>query len=348
MMRFRILPAAAVLAALVAGCTVDPTTAPTAAPVSTLDELELDVDKYEPGPPLPAGAVLEQPGEVAPEPVRVDDVEGSLRPDDATPAERIPHIVDRGRIIVGIDQSQNLLSFRDPVSGELRGFEVELAQEIAEDIFGDRDAVDFRFIDSTQRVDALNRGQVDVIIRTTTITEERQRDIEFSTPYFTVETRMLTVVNSGINTYADLADRVVCVATDTTAIQKARLAAPDSPILRTRRWSDCLLALQQRQADAIISDTTILSGIAQQDPYTHIVGGSLGREDYGIGMRKITPDYDNSGLVRQVNSTIERIRNDGTWWDMVERWFGPYLTVPYPPPLNYREEDPADAAEPAH
>ncbi len=295
------------------------------------------------GPPLPSGSLLEQPGEVPPAEDIHGDVVGSLRPDDRTPEERVPEIVERGRLIVGVDQSQNLLSSRDVITGRLVGFEVDLAREIARDIFGDPEAVDFRFVDSVDRGRALNAREVDVIIRTLTITEERQQMIEFSAPYLSAETRMLATAGTGIEDYGDLSGRLVCVADDTSALEKARAAAPYSILLKTRRWSDCLYALQERQVDAIISDTTILSGIAKQDPYTTITGSSLGSENYGVGIRKSTPSDDSSGLVRQVNSTLERIRSDGTWWRMYERWFSAYLSTTGPPDLNYREEDPADA-----
>ena len=294
------------------------------------------------GPPLPAGALLEQPGEVSPAQNVDQDVVGSLRPDDRTPEERVPRIVERGRLIVGVDQSQNLLSSRDVITGRLIGFEVDLAREIARDIFGDPEAVDFRFIDSVDRARPLDAREVDIIIRTLTITEERQEVVEFSAPYLSADTRML-VADPNIRGYGDLSGRVVCVADDTAALDKARAAAPYSILLKTRRWSDCLYALQERQVDAIISDTTILSGIAEQDPYTTITGESLGSENYGVGIRKSTPGEDSSGLVRQVNSTLERIRADGTWWRMYEQWFSTNLTTAGPPDLYYREEEPADA-----
>ena len=53
-------------------------------------------------------------------------------------------IRDRGRLIVGLDQSTNLFSFRDPVSAELQGFDVDIAREVARDLVGDPEKVDFR------------------------------------------------------------------------------------------------------------------------------------------------------------------------------------------------------------
>lgn len=298
------------------------------------------------GPPLPAGATVEPPGETPPRRIDTEDVIGSLRPDDRTPEERIPEIVQRGRIVVGVDQSQNLLSYRDAVSGELRGFEVDLAREIARDIFGDPEQVDFRFVDSADRAASLHNRDVDIVIRTMTVTSARQEEVSFSTPYLTTESRLLVMNNSAIEGIRQLPGRTVCVADGSTALEKARRHAPQSQILKTRNWADCLVALQQNQAHAILSDDTILSGIAAQDPYTRIVGESLAREDYAVGMPLPDGDYDPSGLIRQVNSTLERIREDGTWWRLYDRWFSSYLATSGPPPLDYREEPEEEQGEP--
>lgn len=299
----------------------------------------------DPGFPLPEGAVVEPWGTVDPRDISTSDLRGSLAPDDRTPEERVPEIIERGKLRVGIDQSQNRLSFRNPATGELEGFEVDLARELALDIFDDPDALDFRFVASSERADALARGEVDVIIRTMTITEGRQEVVQFSAPYLTVTTRMLVTRDSGIESYDDLTGKLVCAADGSTAIERVREIAPRSDILRVRRWSDCQLALQQRQVDAVITDDTILAGMADQDPTSVIVGEPQAVEMYGIGIRH--PDTTvgadtadgSAGLVQQVNSTLERIRDDGTWTRLFNTWFGQALVVQSMPPAGYEAAD---------
>ncbi|WP_414835978.1 transporter substrate-binding domain-containing protein [Corynebacterium timonense] len=91
-----------------------------------------------------------------------------------------------------MDQSQYLLSYRDTAVGDLRGFEIDLAHEIARDIFGDPDRVDFRFVESGRRVAALEEGDVDIIVRTMSITPERAKNSDFSVPYLASAVRLLT------------------------------------------------------------------------------------------------------------------------------------------------------------
>ncbi|WKD62002.1 ABC transporter glutamine-binding protein GlnH precursor [Corynebacterium ciconiae DSM 44920] len=290
-------------------------------------------------PSFPAGAQREEAGSHPPVEVDAATTFASIRPDRRSPAERIPEIVKRGYIIVGVDQSQNLLSYRDPATGELSGFEIDLARNIARDIFDDPHAIDFRFIDASDRVSALDNGTVDMVIRTMTITPERQEQVAFSVPYFTSQTRVLAHKGSGTTGVNSLHGRTVCVADQSTALQHARAYAPNADILRVRNWADCLVALQQDQVDAVVGDDSILAGIAAQDPTTEIVGRPIGEESYGVGIAQPDRLHDTTGLIQQVNSTIERIIRDGTWRSIYTRTLGPYQTSVSPPEPHYLDEE---------
>ncbi|QGU08375.1 ABC transporter glutamine-binding protein GlnH precursor [Corynebacterium occultum] len=304
------------------------------------EEKKERVDRAETyGPPLPADASVEAAGQFPAEPDLTDNLIGSLRPGDATPGERIPEILERGRIIIGVDQSQYLLSYRDSVTGDLQGFEIDLAREISRDIFGDPSRVEFRFVDSFDRVSTLSSGEVDLVIRNMSVTEKRQNEVLFSAPYLSAETRLLVMAHSGVNSFDSLPGQTVCVADNSTGLETAREYAPHSPILKTRNWADCLVALQQHQAQAIISDDYILSGITAQDPYTTIVGESPASSEYGVAAAHPRVSELSEDLIRQVNATMERIREDGTWWRMYDRWFSAYLSTSGQPPLNYRAEE---------
>lgn len=291
------------------------------------------------GPPLPVGSRWMPAEEYTPKESNFDaELRGTYRPDDKTPEERVPNIIERGRLIVGVDQSHNLLSYRDAATGELRGFEVDLAHEIAEDIFGDRNRVDFRFLESAERTRALANGTVDIVIRTMTITPDREKEIAFSQPYMITDTRMLVLTSSGITSVEQTSGRTLCAVDGSTALDKIPDFAPNSNLLITKSWGDCLMSLQLGQANAVVVDDTLLSGMMAQDPYSSIVGETLDTEVYGIGVRKPDAHYDSRGLIRQVNSTLERIQDDGTWRSLFDEWFGPYLPVPTLPEPKYISE----------
>ena len=103
--------------------------------------------------------------------------------------------------------------------------------------------------------------------------------------------------------------------TGTTSLQRIQQINPPPVIVEVVTWADCLVALQQRQVDAVSTDDSILAGLVAQDPYLHIVGPSMAEEPYGIGI-----NLENTGLVRFVNGTLERIRRDGTWNTLYRKW----------------------------
>lgn len=105
-------------------------------------------------------------------------------------------------------------------------------------------------------------------------------------------------------------------------------------LLLVGNWSDCLVAIQNGQAEVVVADDTILAGINDQDPSTAIVQRGLSEENYAAGIAK-----DNPGLVRQVNDTLERIRTDGTWQALYDTWFGPFLPEGEQPVPTYAESE---------
>ena len=285
-------------------------------------------------PPAPAGM-----DELAPEPVRVpveaeDECNrtASLRPfnNRADADAAVGNIRARGRLIVGLDIGSNLFSFRDPITGEITGFDVDIAGEIARDIFGTPSQVEYRILSSADRIAGLQNNQVDVVVKTMTITCERKKLVNFSTVYFNANQRILAPRDSKISEPSDLSGKRVCVAKGTTSLQRIQEITPPPIIVGVVAWADCLVALQQRQADAVSTDDSILAGLVSQDPYLHIVGPSLNEEPYGIGI-----NLQNTGLVRFVNGTLERIRRDGTWNTLYRKWLTVLGPSPAPPVARY-------------
>ncbi len=301
---------------------------------TSIDPADAGIPEVDAVMPLPAGAVISTgiPGDLPAADESCDPLR-SLRPDDARPEERVPEILERGRLIVGLDQGSNLFSFRDPGTGELTGFDVDLVREISTDIFGNPDQVEFRSLTSSNRIEALEDDQVDLVIRSMSITCERRERITFSVPYFQAYQRVLAVRGSGIEELEDLEGKRVCVASGTTSAARLWEELERITVLSVNTWADCLVAIQQNQVDAITTDDAILVGITAQDPYLQIVGPQLNAEPYGVGIAKSTPGNNTDGLVRQVNSTLERIRDDGTWDRMYSEWLsglGPSPGMPAP------------------
>ena len=276
-------------------------------------------------PPTPAGMQEVGPEPVQPVPPAEDDCTASLRP-FPTKAEAdaaVSTIRNRGRLIVGLDIGSNLFSFRDPITGEITGFDVDIAGEVARDIFGTPSQVEYRILTSADRIAALQNNQVDVVVKTMSITCERKRLVNFSTVYLMANQRILAPRDSTISQASDLSGKRVCAVKGTTSLKRIQQISPSPIIVQVVTWADCLVALQQRQVDAVSTDDSILAGLVSQDPYLHIVWPSMNQEPYGIGI-----NLANTGLVRFVNGTLDRVRRDGTWNTLYRKW----LTVLGPPP----------------
>jgi polar amino acid transport system substrate-binding protein len=241
-------------------------------------------------------------------------------------------IAKRGRLIVGADQDAYLMGYRNPDTGQLAGFDIEIAKQIAKAIFGSPDAIQFLTINAADRIPMIRSGTVDVVVRRMTITCDRLQQVAFSTEYLNSPQRLLVVRGSGYRSMSDLGGRKVCAASGSVNIAVIQ-QAPSHPVaVAAANVSDCLVLLQQGQIQAVSTDEVGLIGLAAQDPHTEIVGGALNDNPIGVAMRLDAPD-----LVRFINGVLDRIRSDGTWTAIYQHWLGRYTAVPPPPTPHYQD-----------
>jgi polar amino acid transport system substrate-binding protein len=239
-------------------------------------------------------------------------------------------IVGRGTLRVGVDQNLNLFGSRDPKSGELRGYDIDYAREIALALFGDRDRVTFRTVTSANREEVLARGEIDLIANSMTITCDRKQRSHFSTNYFESGQRIMVPEDSTIQGAQDLANKRVCAPAGTTSIRTiAELSAKPVPVAVVD-WTDCLVMLQQGQVDAISTTDGILIGLIAQDPTTKMVGERFTYEPHGLAISR-----GNTDFVRFVNAVLEQMRADGRWTAIYNKWLTGLGPAPAPPPAKY-------------
>ena len=97
-------------------------------------------------------------------------------------------IQDRGEITIGVKYDVPPFGFKNPQSGEIEGFDVDMGNLIAEEL-----GVEPKFVEaiSDNRIPFLQQGEVDLILSTMTINQERDTEIEFSEPYYVARGRIL-------------------------------------------------------------------------------------------------------------------------------------------------------------
>lgn len=256
---------------------------------------------------------------------------GPLPAPGAMPAgSRMAEIVANGRVRVGVDQNTYMFGFRNPISGRIEGFDIDLAREISRALFGDPDRVELRSVTAAERLPALRDEQVDLIVRTFSATCDRRREADFSAVYYRAAQRILAPKGSGIRAGADLAGKRVCVTKGTTAAAPL-FALPTPPtVFGVTNWTDCLVALQQGHVDAVSGDDPILYGLVQQDRNLEVVGEPIWTGSYAVGMAK-----DQTDLVRFVNAVLERMRADGTWQRLYDTHLAALGPSPGPPAPRY-------------
>jgi polar amino acid transport system substrate-binding protein len=255
-------------------------------------------------------------------------------PADGTisPGSTMAEIRERGHLIVGVDQNTFLFGFRNPTTGRIEGFDIDIAKHVANAIFGDPERIQFKAINSAQREDVLKNGEVDIVVRTYSITCARKQEVSFSTVYYNAGQRILVKSNNdAVDELADLAGKRVCAAKGSTSLRNISEAEPGPVPVSVDNWSDCLVLLQQDQVVAVSTDDVILAGMAEQDPTTTVVGEPFTRESYGIGVPK-----DDEDMVRFVNAVLENVRDGGGWQASYDRWVADVLGPASPPKPTYR------------
>jgi polar amino acid transport system substrate-binding protein len=240
----------------------------------------------------------------------------------------------RGRLIVGVDQNTYLFGYRDPLTNQIEGFDIDMLHQVANAIFGDPNRIEYHAITSAQRIPAVKDGSVDIVAETMTINCERWQQVDFTTDYYDAGQRVLVRADSTATKIEDLGGKKVCAAAGSTSINHIASVSTHPVPFIVSDWTDCLVALQEGTVDAISTDDTILYGLAAQDPNTKVIGLKFSAEPYGMAIHQGHPDF-----VRFVNGVLDRVRADGTWAAIWAHWLSPVLKTapPPPPPAAYRD-----------
>jgi polar amino acid transport system substrate-binding protein len=166
----------------------------------------------------------------------------------------------------------------------------------------------------------------------------RWEEVAFSTEYFTATQELLVHEGAGIEHVRDLAGATVCVTRGSTSDDIVRTYVPDADRLQVDNRADCLIALQQGEADAYFGHDSFLYGMAWQDATVEVVPGLL-PDDITVSNYGIAIAHERPQLVRAVNAALEDIREDGTWARLHAGLEGSPLALPAaePPAPRYRD-----------
>jgi glutamate transport system substrate-binding protein len=239
----------------------------------------------------------------------------------------------KGEITIGVKFDVPPFGFKNPKTGEVEGFDVDLGKAVA-----DKLGVKPKFIEaiSDNRIPFLQDGTADLILSTMTINEERVGEINFSDPYFIAKGRILVKADNDEITGVDsLAGKNVCTALGSTYEATLKKQAPDAKLKLVDSYSECLELLQNGSVDAISTDDVILTGMIIQTggEELKLVGDELTQEPYGAGIKK-----GDTELTDFVNEVFNEHKESGAWAETYDKWVGQYTKEEQEPPAQSVEE----------
>jgi glutamate transport system substrate-binding protein len=234
------------------------------------------------------------------------------------------------KIKVGIKFDQPGLGLKTP-DGSFTGFDVDVAKYVAKELGYDEKNIDFKETPSADRENALQRGDVDYIVASYSITDERKEKVDFAGPYLLAHQDLLIRADDNISKGADLNGKKLCSVTGSTSAQNVKKTiAPKAQLREYGTYSECMDGLTSGAVDALTTDDSILAGYASQDQYkgkVKLAGLKLSNENYGIGVKK-----GDTKMTDKINKALEKMASDGAWEKAVKDNFGPanYKNEPAP------------------
>ncbi|NLK67135.1 MAG: transporter substrate-binding domain-containing protein [Campylobacteraceae bacterium] len=203
--------------------------------------------------------------------------------------------------------------------GVFEGFEIEFSKNIAKGLFGEKGGkVDFIATDMNQRMEFLENNKVDLVVAILSITEEREKRIDFSMPYFSVNLGVLTRKNDSVNSIASLRSKTILVEDGTIAQDYLNKNGYNTtPCFHS---GECYKMLKDGKADAYANDNIIVLTYPVVDRTVEVNIKNLGNYDFlGIGVQK-----GNSELLAEVNNQLIRLSKEGFFKKAFEETLDPF------------------------
>jgi polar amino acid transport system substrate-binding protein len=214
-------------------------------------------------------------------------------------------VLKRDKIIVATYSTSPPLAYADE-KGELVGFEIDMAREIAKDLLGDPKKVEFVVVQSDGRFPAALSGKVDFGLCSTTIYPDRAVRIAFTRPYIDTGNSLIVRKDAGIKTLQELNDPkyTYAILNVPPAIDRAKQVLPKVKTLLLDSPSALFLAVKSGRATAFNIDKPIA------DYYEH-ENDDLTRVD-----------VSGSVFAYVAQDAIYMKPGDFKWWLFLDTWVG--------------------------
>jgi glutamate transport system substrate-binding protein len=196
------------------------------------------------------------------------------------------------------------------------GFDIEIGKIVAKGLGVDPSGITWKTTVSANREAYIQQGQVDLVVATYSITDDRKKTVNFAGPYYVAGQDLLVPADSTITGPESLPGKNVCSVAGSTPAKKIQTDYPKAHLQQFDSYSKCVTALAGKKVDAVTTDDIILAGYAAQDQYAgkfKVVGKPFSSEPYGIGLKK----SDSAGC-NKINDILKNAVTDGSYkkaWD---------------------------------
>jgi polar amino acid transport system substrate-binding protein len=235
-------------------------------------------------------------------------------------------------VVIGSDIPYRPFEY-ETTSGELTGFDVDIAEAIFEEQLGV--SYEFKPTSFDSIIPSLNNNNFRIIMSAMTINDERAEQVDFSDPYFTAYQTVIVRDDGEITAKEDLRGHPVGVQKGTTGAGAAEELKEEFDgeldIKSYDQINGAFQALINGQVDAVINDNTVNAGFANdRDDVVFLEGEGVAAEsdqeappyltltieNYGIAFRQ-----DDDAFRERVNEALAAIREDGTYDEIYSEYF---------------------------
>jgi polar amino acid transport system substrate-binding protein len=203
--------------------------------------------------------------------------------------------------------------FEQGKAGEYTGFDIELMEAIGEKIGRTPEFTDTSFETIFRDV---AQGKFEAVVSAATITEEREKSVAFSDPYYLSEQAILVEEGSDITGIEDLAGKTVGAQQGTTGLELGKEKANAGELRPYPEGPDAVNALKSGTVEAVIIDAPVAQNAVEETGGIEIAEKVPTEEEYGIALAK-----DNTALLDEINQGLAEVIEDGTYTTIYEKWF---------------------------
>ncbi|MBH5318336.1 transporter substrate-binding domain-containing protein [Paenibacillus sp. GSMTC-2017] len=222
---------------------------------------------------------------------------------------------DMKKIVVGVGADAFPFGYVDTADSKTKGFDLDIAAAIVKDITGADDKIEYKEVNGKTRIPMLQNGEIDIIVRTMTITEERKLEVDFSDPYFSAGQSLLVPENSSITGIADLKGKKVIAVKGTRDGEIIKQKAPEAEVSEYENLGEAFTALSTGKGDVLTTDNAILMGLSLENPGYKLVGGVIEDQPWGIAVRK-----GDKEMLEAVNAALKKLKDSGEYATIYEKW----------------------------